>query len=228
MKKKLLGYLSEVVNEQRLQLFERVIANRTNYISVVLEDIFQPQNASAVLRSCDCLGVQNIHIIENRNTFQVDTEVAMGSSKWLTMHTYNNYGNNSLEALRHLKNSGYRIVATTPHSNDVELPDFDVSKGKFALVFGSELPGISETIKNEADEFLRIPMFGFTESYNISVSAAIILYSLTQKMRNTTGLNWQLTDEEITDIKIAWMKSTAKGSHLIEQRFWEKFGQNSK
>jgi len=228
VKKKLLSYLSEVVNEQRMQLFERVIKNRTNYITVVLEDIFQPQNASAVLRSCDCLGIQNVHIIENRNTFEVDTEVALGASKWLTMHKYNSFENNSLEALKQLKNKGYRIIATTPHTNDVELPDFDVTKGKFALVFGSELPGITETITNEADEFLRIPMFGFTESYNISVSAAIILYSLTQKIRDISGINWQLTDDEITDIMIAWMKSTAKSSHLIEQRFWEEFGPKSK
>ena len=75
--------LSSAVTEERLALFNRIVENRTNYITVVLEDIFQAQNASAVLRTCDCTGIQNVHVIENRNKFQVDTEVAMGASKWL-------------------------------------------------------------------------------------------------------------------------------------------------
>jgi tRNA (guanosine-2'-O-)-methyltransferase len=224
MKKELLNYLSAVVNPERLSLFNRIIENRTNYITVVLEDIFQAQNASAVLRSCDCLGIQNVHVIENRNEFQVDTEVTMGSSKWLTLNRYSKEKNNSLETIQHLKSAGYRIVATTPHSNDVELPDFDVSKGKIALVFGSELPGISEVILKEADEFLKIPMFGFTESYNISVSAAIILYHLTEKMRNSQTINWQLTEDEKTEILLQWIRNSVKKSALIEKRFWEERG----
>jgi tRNA (guanosine-2'-O-)-methyltransferase len=224
MKKELLNYLSAVVNPERLSLFNRIIENRTNYVTVVLEDIFQAQNASAVLRSCDCLGIQNIHVIENRNEFQVDTEVTMGSSKWLTLNRYSQKINNSLETIQHLKSTGYRIVATTPHSNDVELPDFDMSKGKIALVFGSELPGISEVILKEADEFLKIPMFGFTESYNISVSAAIILYHLTDKMRNSQTIDWQLTEEEKTDILLQWIRNSVKKSALIEKRFWEERG----
>jgi tRNA (guanosine-2'-O-)-methyltransferase len=224
MKRELLNYLSAVVNPERLSLFNRIIENRTNYITVVLEDIFQAQNASAVLRSCDCLGIQNVHVIENRNEFQVDTEVTMGSSKWLTLNRYSKEKNNSLETIQHLKSAGYRIVATTPHSNDVELPDFDISKGKIALVFGSELPGISEVILKEADEFLKIPMFGFTESYNISVSAAIILYHLTEKMRNSQTINWQLSEDEKTEILLQWIRNSVKKSALIEKRFWEERG----
>ncbi len=224
MKKELLNYLSAVVNSDRLTLFNRIIQKRTNYITVVLEDIFQAQNASAVLRSCDCLGIQNVHVIENRNKFQVDTEVAMGSSKWLTINRYSKRKNNSPETIQFLKQKGYRIVATTPHLNDVELPDFEISKGKIALVFGSELPGISETVLNEADEFLKIPMYGFTESYNISVSAAIILYHLTEKMRNSETVAWQLTEEEKIDILLEWIRKSVKKSALIEKRFWEERG----
>jgi len=224
MKTELLEYLSAVVTPERLALYNKIIASRTNYITVVLEDIFQAQNASAVLRTCDCLGIQNVHVIENRNEFQVDTEVSMGSSKWITLNSYHRKKNNSQEAIQSLKKNGYRIVATTPHNNDIELPDFDISKGKIALVFGSELPGISETIKSEADEFLRIPMFGFTESYNISVSAAIILYHLTEKMRNSEQIDWHLTEEEKVEIKLQWIKNAVKKSALIEKRFWEEKG----
>jgi tRNA (guanosine-2'-O-)-methyltransferase len=224
MRAELLEYLSAVVTAERLALYNKIIENRTNYITVVLEDIFQAQNASAVLRTCDCLGIQNIHVIENRNRFQVDTEVSMGSSKWITLNNYRKHKNNSLEAIHSLKKNGYRIVATSPHTNDIELPDFDISKGKIALVFGSELPGISETVAREADEFLRIPMFGFTESFNISVSAAIILYHLTEKLRNSALINWHLTEDEKVEIKLQWIKNAVKKSALIEKRFWEERG----
>lgn len=224
LRAELLEYLSSVITPGRLELFNRIIENRTNYITVVLEDIFQPQNASAVLRTCDCFGIQNIHVIENRNQFQVDTEVSMGSSKWITLNSYHKRKNNSLQAIQKLKREGYRIVATSPHSTDIELPDFDISKGKTALVFGSELPGISDAITKEADEFLKIPMFGFTESFNISVSAAIILFHLTQKLHNSEAINWHLTEEEKVEIRIQWIKNSIKKSALVEKRFWEEKG----
>ncbi|MGC9355759.1 MAG: TrmH family RNA methyltransferase, partial [Mariniphaga sp.] len=194
----------------------------TSYITVVLEDIFQPQNASAVLRTCDCFGIQNVHIIENRNEFRVDREVAMGASKWLSLHKYNQKEQNSIEAIKRLKQSGYRIIATSPHLNDHLLPDFDLSKGKAAIVFGSELPGISETIMNEADDFLKIPMYGFTESFNISVSAAIVLYQLAQKLREQPEIDWKLSEQEKDDIKLAWLRSTIKRSSLLEKQFFKE------
>lgn len=219
MHKDLLEYLSKFVTPERLTLFNNILDERTNYITVVLEDIYQSQNASAVLRTCDCFGVQNVHVIENRNTFDVNKEVALGSSKWLTIQKYNEAENNSYQAIQTLKNKGYRIVATTPHRNDQTLNDFDLLKGKAALVFGSELPGVSDVIINEADEFLKIPMYGFTESFNISVSAALVLHHLSNKLRESTKLNWRLTETEKNEIKLQWIKNTIKRSNLLEERF---------
>ena len=217
----LFNYLSPHITTERLNLFSKIIEQRTRYITVVLEDIYQSQNASAVLRSCDCFGIQDVHIIENRNEFRLDSEVSLGSSKWLTLHKYNKKDNNSLATIKELKIRGYKIVATTPHTNDQELPDYDITSGKTAIVFGSEKPGVSEIIMNEADEFLKIPMYGFTESFNISVSAAIVLHYLTHKLHNSS-VNWQLSEKEKTDIKIEWIKRTIKRSDLIEKRFWEE------
>lgn len=214
-------YLAGYLTNNRLELFDRVLVNRTRYLTVVLEDIYQPQNASAVLRTCDCFGIQDVHIIENRNEFEVNREVSLGSSKWLTLNKYSDQSHNSLLAIQHLKSEGYRIVATTPHTNDQNLHEFDISKGKVALVFGSELPGVSETVLKEADEFLKIPMYGFTESFNISVSAAIILHHLTLKMQNSKSINWQLTPYEKDQIKLDWIRRTIKHSELIEKRFLE-------
>lgn len=222
MQKEVIHYLSGFITPERLKLFEKVLEQRTSYITVVLEDIFQPQNASAVLRTCDCFGIQHVHIIENRNEFRVYREVARGASKWLSLHKYNQKEQNSIEAIKRLKQSGYRIIATSPHLNNHLLPDFDLSKGKAAIVFGSELPGISETIMNEADDFLKIPMYGFTESFNISVSAAIVLYQLAQKLREQPEIGWKLSEQEKDDIKLAWLRSTVKHSGLLEKQFFKE------
>lgn len=222
MQKELIEYLSTYVTPERLTLFEKILENRTSYFTVVLEDIYQSQNASAVLRTCDCFGIQNVNVIENRNTFTVNKEVSLGSSKWLSIRKFTESKNNSLEAIQTLKKEGFRIVATSPHVNDTLLDDFDIDKGKAAFVFGSELPGISETIMNEADEFVKIPMFGFTESFNISVSAAIILHHLTDKLHKKPNIQWKLTSEEKNGIRLQWLRKTIKRSDLLEQLFSEQ------
>ncbi len=214
----LIEYFSDIVTPERLTLFNNVIEDRTRYLSVVLEDIYQPHNAAAVLRSCDCFGVQDVHVIENKNKFTISKEVAMGSSKWLNISRYNQSDNNTLEAISHLKKQGYRIVATTPHTNDVDLYDFDVTKGKVAVFFGTELTGLSDIVMNNADEFVRIPMYGFTESFNISVSAALVLQYLSFKIRQL-NINYQLTDKEKQNILLEWLRRSVKNSGSIEQYF---------
>ena len=219
-KKEFLDFLSEYLTENRRQLFDKVIQSRTRHITVVLEDIYQPHNASAVLRSADITGIQDIHIIENRNRYQVNPDVAMGSSKWLNLIKYNEAEDNTLAAYEALRKAGYRIVATTPQTNDQMLDEIPLD-GKMALVFGTELKGLSETAIAHADEYLRIPMYGFTESYNISVSAALILFTLMEKLRKTT-VSWQLSEEEQIDTMIEWAKRTIKHANLFEKEFLKK------
>lgn len=219
MKQALIRYLSECLTAERLTLFERVLEQRTRYLTVVLEDIFQPQNASAVIRSADCFGIQDVYVIENRNRFVVDREIAMGASKWIDILKFNENENNTMAAISLLRQKGYRIVGTSPHENGVNLEDFDLTRGKIALFMGTELSGISSVIKNEADEFLKIPMYGFTESLNISVSAAIILHDLTHRLRSDFGLDWHLTQDERDEIKLNWLRHSIKKSALIEERF---------
>lgn len=219
MQNDLIQYLSSFITPARLDLFEKILQKRTGYLTVVLEDIYQSQNASAVLRTCDCFGIQYVNVIENRNTFEINQEVALGASKWLTINKYSQSENNSLKAIHSLRKQGYRIVATSPHTNNILLDDFDISKGKTALIFGSELPGISNTILKEADDFIKIPMVGFTESFNISVSAAIILHQLTKMLRKTSEINWQLTPGEKNKIKLQWLRNSLKRSDLLEDHF---------
>jgi tRNA (guanosine-2'-O-)-methyltransferase len=214
-------FLVSFTTKARFEQLQQVLNQRTRYLTVVLEDIYQSQNASAVLRTCDCVGIQDVHIIENENDYQINPDVVRGASKWLTINRYDSSKNNTLSALQALKNQGYRIVATSPHANDTSLPDFDLSKGKAAIVFGTERTGISDIVREQADEFVKIPMVGFTESFNISVSAALVLYQLTQKLR-LSDLAWQLPVPESADLLIEWLKLSIKKSELLEKRFLEE------
>ncbi len=219
MKQALIRHLSGCLTTERLELFESKLEQRTRYLTLVLEDIFQPQNASAVVRTADCFGLQEIYVVENRNRFVVDREIAMGASKWIDIMKFNGKDNNTMEAITHLRQKGYRIVGTSPHENGVNLEDYDLTKGKVALFMGTELSGISSLIKQEADEFLKIPMYGFTESLNISVSAAIILHDLTHRLRFHSQVDWHLTPDEREEIKLNWLRHSIKSSALIEERF---------
>lgn len=217
LKEKLFEHLMAFVSDNKKTLFEEIIEYRTKHITVVLEDIFQPHNASAVLRTCDCFGIQNVHIIENKNAYKINPDVALGSSKWLNLYKYNQTENNTIATFNSLRQQGYRIVATTPHKNDCTLDELNLDS-KIALVFGTELNGLSETAIKNADEFVKIPMYGFTESFNISVSAAIILHHLTEKLRKSS-ISWKLTNKEKTEIKLNWVKNVVKRSDLLEQEF---------
>lgn len=217
----LISFLEDFVTEKRANLFDQVIQNRTRYITLALEDIYQSQNASAVLRTADCFGIQDVHIIENKNEYQINPDVALGASQWLNMYKYNQVENNTLQAIQKLKQNGYRIVATTPHKNDVDLPNFDLTKGKVALFFGTELHGLSDLMTENADEYLKIPMYGFTESFNISVSAAIILHHLKEKLLHS-NIDWKLSKEETEKIKLDWLKQTIKSSEMLIQKFLSK------
>ena len=210
----IIDLLTNYVTKERLETLNRVIDDRTNYISVVLEDIFQNHNASAVLRSCDCFGIQNVNFIENRYSYMENKDVAMGSSQWLSIRRFNQKENNTLDAIKAMRDAGYRIIATTPHTNDVLIKDLDLSKGKIALFFGSEKPGLSDIVMENADEFVRIPMYGFTESFNISVSAALCLYELTSKLRNS-DIDWHLSPNERTELLAQWMKLSARSADWL-------------
>lgn len=220
MKEKLIRHLEQFITERRLHLINHVLSQRTRYITVVLEDIYQSHNASAVLRSCDCFGIQDIHIIENRNNYQVNPDVALGSNKWLTLYKYTRNRNNTTEALAGLKKKGYRIVTASPHAGACTPEEFDLHKGKTALVFGTELEGLSADAAAMADETLTIPMVGFTESLNISVTVAILLHQLTEKLRKSE-LPWQLSATENRQVKLQWLKNSIRGSDTIERSFLE-------
>lgn len=220
LNKELIKYLSQFISETRRTKFDEVLNFRTRHITIALEDLYQPHNASAVLRSCDIFGIQDIHIIENKNAYTVNKDIAMGSPKWLNLYKYRKAENNTLEAIKNLKAKGYRIVATSPNKSEVTIDDLSVEK-PVALFFGTELTGISETVIQHADEFVTIPMYGFTESFNISVSAALCIRALTEKLHRTE-LDWHLRDAEKEELLLTWLRKSIRKVELIEKDFFEK------
>ena len=212
---KLLEHLESYLTERRLERFHQVLFQRTKHFTVAIEDVYQLHNTSAVIRSCDVFGIQEVNIIEEVNSKRIDREIAMGSQKWVDLNRYNS----AASCIDNLKKEGYQIVATTPHKNDSILEDFDITK-KSCFFFGRETEGLSDYVMEHADSFVKIPMVGFTESLNISVSAAITLQHVTSKLRQS-DLNWQLTEEEQLEKRLHWAKNTIKSIDDIIERFNE-------
>ena len=215
----LISFLSGFITEERNRTFNSVLEQRTRYITLLLEDIYQPHNASALLRSCDCFGIQDIHIIEKRNQYRVSRDIALGSDKWLTVKKYPGNELTTVGVYNILREQGYRIVATTPHKGDCTPDKFSLTGGKVVLVFGTEMNGLSEEAVNEADHYIGIPMAGFTESFNVSVSAGIILYELTRRLKEE-NIRWQLKDDELMELKLQWLTKTVKSSKSLIKEFY--------
>lgn len=211
--KKLVEYLETYLTENRIERFNKVLDNRTKHFTVATEDVYQLHNTSAVMRSCDVFGIQELHVIEERNVKRIDREIAMGAQKWVDLVRHHS----TKKAIKSIKAQGYQIVATTPHEEDCELADFDITK-RSCFFFGRETQGLSDEVMNNADCFLKIPMVGFTESLNISVSAAIILQDVTQKLR-TSNIKWQLSETEKLQKRFDWCKKTIKSFDDILERY---------
>ena len=212
----LLAYLETYLTDRRRHLYDKVLAERTNHFTVAIEDVYQLHNTSAVIRSCDVFGIQNVHVIEEINVKRIDREIAMGAQKWVDINRHSN----TVDCIRTLKSEGYQIIATTPHNDSITVEDFDVTKPS-AFFFGQEQKGLSDLVFDHADGMLHIPMVGFTESLNISVSAAIILQSVTSKLKRSS-VQWQLTEEEVLQKRLDWLQKSIKSYDQIVDRYYKE------
>lgn len=210
----LFHHLEGYLTERRKKVFHKVLRDRTRHFTVATEDVYQLHNTSAVMRTCDVFGIQDLHVVEELVGKDVDREIAMGAQKWVSLNRYDRIN----DCIENLRNSGYQIIATTPHNDSTLLHEFDISK-KSAFLFGKETVGLSDTVIQKADGFLKIPMYGFTESLNISVSAAIILQHVVAKLKQSDVV-WQLSDDEKLEIQLEWMKRSIKSSDKIIDRFY--------
>ncbi len=212
---RLIDYLSGFINEERRKRLQSILDQRTRHITVVLEDIYQPQNASAVMRTCECLGIQELHVIENRHEYQLNPAVTQGASKWIDLVKHRRDAADSTRpCIEELKQRGYRIIAMDPAPAGKTFDELDIND-KLALCFGSEEPGLSATLRDMSDETVRIPIHGFTQSYNLSVSAGICLYVLVTALK-ASNVNWRLDEQDATGLYIKWLTlSTPAGERLL-------------
>ena len=201
--------LYEIITPNKREMFNRIAAQRSRYLTVVLENVYQEHNASAVLRTCDCFGIQELHVIEKDNQYKIQRDIALGAGRWVDMYNYDLGNNPTFDCIQKLKNKGYKIVATTPHENQRTVYDIDL-KQPLALFFGTERRGISEEVIKSADEFVKIPMYGFTESFNISVSVALALNVIRHRLE-TEAIDWRLNDADQTALKLKWCTKILRG-----------------
>lgn len=213
--KALLEYLEGFITENRREGFKRVLQNRTKHFTVAMEDVYQLHNTSAVMRSCEVFGIQELNVIEQKFGKRIDKEIALGAQKWVDVNRFATIQT----CIDDLKGKGYQIIATTPHNDSCLLQDFDISKPS-AIFFGTEKLGLSEEVMQQADGFLKIPMVGFTESLNISVSAAIVIQDITARLRRS-NINWQLTEDELFEKQLDWTRKSIKDIDFIEKKFLE-------
>ncbi len=221
--RELIAYLGSFLTDHKVGGFQEVLDNRTRHITIVLEDIHQTHNASATVRSCDCFGIQELNIIENENRFTINPAVTRGASKWVDLTRWNEKGvDNTPICLNHLKEKGYRIIATTPHTSACLLPDLPVDQ-PLAIMFGRERTGIRESALDLADEHVRIPMYGFTESYNISVSVALTLHDLVTRLHRS-DVDWRLDERDRLEIEYRWITKVLKQKKCqhLERMFFEE------
>lgn len=209
----LLDYLEGFISENRKQRFLDVLKNRTKYFTIAVEDVYQMHNTSAVMRSCEVFGIQELNIVEQKYGKSIDKQIAMGAQKWVDIFEHAS----SQVCMDNLRSKGYQIIATTPHNDSCTIENFDISRPS-ALFFGTEKEGLSDEVMQQADGFLKIPMVGFTESLNISVSAAIIIQDITNRLRNSS-IEWQLTEEEIVEKRLDWTRKSIKDIENVESRF---------
>lgn len=208
-----LEYLENFLTPERKQRFQAVLRQRTRHFTVAIEDVFQLHNTSAVMRSCEVFGIQDLNVIEERYGKAIDKEIAMGAQKWVDVKRYSS----NKACIAAMRERGYKIIATSPHEGSCMMDNFDVTE-KAALFFGTERDGLSNDVLEAADGFVKIPMYGFTESLNISSSAAILLQNLSSRLRQS-DVNWRLTNEEILEKRIDWARKSIKDIDFVTERY---------
>jgi tRNA (guanosine-2'-O-)-methyltransferase len=215
-KEALLQYLRQYMTEERSIRFRQVLKYRTRHFTVAVEDVFKERNASAIVRTADCFGIQDVHIIENQNEYQISENISKGAEKWVNVNIYDDYLNNTGVCISQLKEKGYQIIATSPHASGSAPEDFDISK-KSAFFLGGEKEGLTGEVLDNADGYIKIPMYGFTESYNISVAGALMLYELTRRLHQS-AIDWKLTEQEQLELQLDWtIKTIASSENLIKK-----------
>ena len=201
--------LEALLEDTRITTLQRILEYRTDYITIIMENIYQGHNASAILRSCDCFGISDVHAIENRNILNLNSEITMGSDKWVNINRYNS----TKDAINNIKKQGYKVFATTLSKDSISLQDIPLNN-KIALIMGTEKDGISPEATELADQSVKIDMYGFCQSFNVSVSTALILMDITNRLRKTNK-DFLLNEHRKKFIYIKYLLASIKSPEIV-------------
>jgi tRNA (guanosine-2'-O-)-methyltransferase len=180
----ILKTLKPMLTDERIQRLDEVCASRSLHLVSVLENIYDRGNVSAVMRSFEAFGFMQMHLIDAPTAkFKAANRVTKGAEKWLDTHSHDN----PTSAVRELKQKGYQIWATDLNTK-YSIEDLDFSKPT-AVVLGNEKDGVSEELKGMVDGCFRVPMLGFSQSFNISVAASLIFYHAHLALKGAKRLN---------------------------------------
>ena len=205
--------LEPQLSEQRKRKIERVLAARTDDITVVIEGMVDLGNVSAVMRSAEGFGIHSFHTIDTANVYKRSRRITRGTDKWLDRYRWEDVDS----CYAHLRFGGYRIVVATTGVGAEPIAETDLSQ-RVALVFGNELAGVSRRAEELADVRMTIPMTGFAESFNVSVAASIALYEARKSRRTRYGLGGRLGDIERATVRAVWYLKSVRESRLVVER----------
>jgi tRNA (guanosine-2'-O-)-methyltransferase len=190
-------------SQRRIERIKRVLAQRQPDLSVVMENIHDPHNVSAVLRSCDAVGILRVELLYTVEKFpRIGKKSSSSANKWLEVRKHKSVD----ECYRILRDEGFALYATHLGGSSVSLYDLDLTK-KVALVFGNEHRGVSDEAATRADGAFQIPMLGMIQSLNVSVACAVSLYEvLRQRLAKGDLINPKLSDAQLTELCNDWIK----------------------
>ena len=208
--------LGEHVTERRRRRMAEVLQRRISSITVVLENLYDPHNTAAVVRSAEGFGLDRICAVEIPNRFKPQRAISMGADRWVEVDRYKGLA----KCLTDQSAKGFTIAAADVGPGCVPLEELPLDR-PLALVFGTERDGLSRRAKGLSDVRFTIPMDGFVESFNVSVSAAVALYALTTRKRGilaAEGKIGELDDETLVKRGQSWLKKTVKNAAVVERR----------
>jgi tRNA (guanosine-2'-O-)-methyltransferase len=168
--------LAPLLTDERMARIEQVLALRLTSVTAIVEETYDPHNAAATIRTAEALGLSDLHVAAPRADFRAHG-VTRGTDRWIDVHPWPSF----VEAAQAQQRAGFWVVATLPDARD-DLSTLDVSR-PLAVAFGNEHEGLSASAIAACDAAVRIPMFGFAESYNLSVSVALALSQLAARRR---------------------------------------------
>lgn len=208
--------LEKFLTTERLQRIDAVLRNRTRNLVLVLEDIYDPHNAAACLRSAEAMGVQEVHVVTQTYGFKPSPKVTNRADKWLDIIKHETVSG----CVKHLKDRGFTVAATSFTEQSDPIHGLDFTR-PVAMVFGNEHEGVSAEMLKAADRLFFIPMLGFAQSFNISVASAIALYFAVGRRTSTFGQSGDLSPDEKDELRDLWVKRSVPMADAILDRVRE-------